>query len=152
MFGQEELLPQQVFLVYAQADKRIKKTLRSVLQPHGLTMYEWLLLASVGRGPERGMIASDVATRVGVSRAQTTLLARTLVEKKLINQEAGQRDGRSVKLVIRARGRSLLELIDEELQVAFSDVTAGLGNQPLRGMLESLMYISVPKKHRGTHL
>jgi DNA-binding MarR family transcriptional regulator len=89
-----------------------------------LTVQQWLVLLQIAGDPnfpkrpgedERrgaGVLASEIASSRGVSRANVSALVSALIRRKLVRQVEDTADRRRKELRITARGKAVLEEIE----------------------------------------
>lgn len=75
------------------------------LQPHGVTMAEWVVLRELADGDAR---PGDLAARLGLTRSALSRLADRLLAKSLITRHAVAGDLRAQRLALSARSRALI--------------------------------------------
>jgi DNA-binding MarR family transcriptional regulator len=105
---------------------QLSQALSRGLEDKGVTLAEWIVLRELYEGDLR---PSTLAERLGLTRGAISKLARRLVGKLMITQQAGTGDGRAQMLALTGTGRAIvvvlaghLDAIDEEF---FGDLDPG---------------------------
>lgn len=104
----------------------ISQALSRKLEDKGVTLAEWIVLRELYDGDLR---PSALADRLGLTRGATSKLARRLVAKLMIAQEASSEDGRAQMLALTDNGRALVRVLaahlDQADQEFFGDLDPG---------------------------
>lgn len=98
------------------ANRLLKNVAKQSLKPYNLGFVQWLILGVVGGGPEEGLSVTEMADRVGISLAQASDLSSKLIGSKLVRQRTRRTDHRNRYLVLSARGKLLLENIEQSMR------------------------------------
>jgi DNA-binding MarR family transcriptional regulator len=96
--------------------------LNRVLENHGskdLSLPQYRVLGVLATGGER---ATQLASRLGVTKPTLTALVDSLVERGLVARDTPAGDRRAVRLSITAAGRSMLTSSGKQFRAAFEDV------------------------------
>ena len=86
-------------------------------KPFGLTPSQAFMLRTVLRQP--GLLQSEVAATLSISRSTATRTLDGLQRLKLIERRATERDGREFQIIATAKG----EALKEKLNIASGEVT-----------------------------
>lgn len=99
----------------------VSHAFRAKVEAHGVTVAEWVVLRALFA--EDGVMPSDLAATLGVTRGTISKLVDRLLAKELVSVRSDARDGRAQRLVLRASGRRLVPtlaaLADENDAEAF---------------------------------
>ena len=96
--------------------------LHRVLENHSgseLTMPQYRVLGLLSSGHER---ATELASKLAVTKPTLTSLVDGLVERGLVGREATDGDRRAVRIVITPAGRAAAEAAGQALRVVLEDV------------------------------
>jgi DNA-binding MarR family transcriptional regulator len=96
--------------------------LHRVLENHGgsdLTMPQYRVLGLLSSGHER---ATELASKLAVTKPTLTSLVDGLVERGLVAREATDGDRRAVRIVITPAGRAAADAAGQALRVVLDDV------------------------------
>lgn len=88
--------------------KMMQTRLEAQLRDHHLTRLEWCVLSGVAL--EGHDSPSDLANHVGITRPAVSRLLKTLAQRDLIERRLTDRDGRSRKLSVTAKGEQLISI------------------------------------------
>jgi DNA-binding MarR family transcriptional regulator len=102
-------LPQHVFFLVTQLMARRNRALAERLQPLGLTVQKWRVLAVLDYSP--GCTMSDLADLTSVDRTTLTRTLDQLVEERLVDRRPAAHDRRSTRLALTRRGAALLRRV-----------------------------------------
>ncbi len=94
-------------LAQARADRVVRSTISSQLEPYNLTVMEWLALGVVAAGPRNGLNMSAIAKELHVTLPQVTVLVSKLTDAKLFKSRAQGTDKRAKFICATLRGRRL---------------------------------------------
>ena len=76
---------------------------------HGISQGRFLVLMILDRYPDQALLPSDLADRIGVTRATITGLVDGLEKDKLVARQPHPGDRRALTVVLTARGRVFLD-------------------------------------------
>ena len=97
------------------------------LQPHGLTFFEYMILAMLSDAPDHRLSMGRLASLTAVSPSRLSHAARRLEERGLIAREPADHDRRVTLAELRPEGRTLLVAAAPDHVAAVHDlVFAGL--------------------------
>lgn len=105
-------------------------------------MMQWLLLATVSRGPDTGTKMSDLAGSLSVTMPQITALMNDLTKLKLVKQKINQTDRRSRRLIITPQGKKLLEQLEPEVEKGMKAWLKTVSGDALDGYVTTLLKLS----------
>jgi len=111
----------EVSLLLTKADRSFRLAVSRQLEPIGVSMMQWLLMSTVGKGPVAGLKMREVADALNVTMPQITALMNDLIKKKLVAQKVNKLDKRSRKLVLTTLGAQQLKDIEPKLQKAMAE-------------------------------
>lgn len=108
----DEITMYELALLHSRADRALRFVIASALDQYGITMMQWLLLATVQNGPKNGMRMSELASTLDVTMPQITALMNDVVKLKLAKQKINNSDRRSRQLMITSQGTQQLKQIE----------------------------------------
>ncbi len=109
----------QTCLMLTKVDRSLRGLVTKQLKPFKLTMTQWLLLGVVASADTSGISISNTAKSLNVTMSQVTGISTQLVTAHLLRQKRTQRsDHRSRYLLLTARGRVILEDVEESVNKA----------------------------------
>ncbi len=88
-----------------EAHERVLTGIRAALEPHGLSVSEFDVLAHLA--PRESCRHADLASRVILSRTALTRLVDRLVARGLVTRQPDAHDGRGVLVTLTPQGRRL---------------------------------------------
>lgn len=113
-------------LQHSRADRALRLFVAKELEQYNITMMQWLLLATVSKGPNAGMRMTELAAALDVTMPQITALMNDLVELKYAKQKINTIDRRSRRLIPSPAGKKLVSdvesLLDKSLKEWLSDI------------------------------
>lgn len=118
-------------LQHSRADRAIRLVVARELNDYGITMMQWLLLATVANGPGSGMRMTELAAQLDVTMPQITALMNDLVNLKLVKQKINSTDRRSRKLIANPAGNKLIRDIEGRIEKALRDWLKDIPKQDL---------------------
>ncbi|MCU0389607.1 MAG: MarR family transcriptional regulator [Thermoflexibacter sp.] len=118
----------------------------------GITTQQWIVMLYIYGDPnipnidkkltnETGVLASDIASALNVSRPNITNLVNSLVSKGLIYQEADAEDRRRKLLKISEQGLELLQQLEPFRRKANSMLFSKFTKEELSSILKDLQII-----------
>ena len=120
-----------IYVDVIKADKLLREATVMTLKRYKLGLVQWLILGTIGDGPDGGLSVTAVANRVGVSLAQASGLSSKLVSAKLVRQRTQRDDHRNRHLMLSARGRLLLENTEQSIRDALLTTLKHIPKQQL---------------------
>lgn len=106
---------------------------RKLVQSHGLTGPQALILKEVGRG--KPLTAGELATNVSLSQATITDIVKRLEGRDLLVRERSSEDKRRIIITLTAKGRAIvsrsLPLLQEQFEQRFMELKDWEQNQLL---------------------
>lgn len=161
----EPLLEESVILMLFDVVNYMTKNSEIMAIEGGLTVQQWLVLLQIAGDPSfpitplapnsdgAGVLASDIATARGVSRANISTVITALLHKRFVRQTDDPNDRRRKFLTITNKGMKALEQIEpvrsglnDTLFADFSDEEMTAALQFLRCCLDKLWHIGQIKK------
>ncbi|MEP0519360.1 MAG: MarR family transcriptional regulator [Hyphomicrobiales bacterium] len=98
---------------------------QNLLEPHGLTLAQWVILSALWRRDE--LLVTEIAEYVGRNVPAVSRIIDRMVERGLIERKTSQTDRRAVKVSLTEKGRALDYLaafykdVNEKLLEGLSD-------------------------------
>lgn len=132
----------EIGLLHSKADRAFRLTIAGQLEPYGITMMQWLLLATVSRGPDTGTKMSDLAAALSVTMPQITALMNDLTKMKLVKQKINQSDRRSRRLIATPQGNKLVEKLEPEVDKGMKTWFKTVGGTELDGYISTLTQLA----------
>ncbi len=129
-------------LMHARADRALRLVVSKHLEQFGLTMMEWLLMATVCCSPKRGMTMSDVAAALNVTLPQVTALANNLVRSKFIKQKVNTSDKRSRYLSATVAGKRLIEKVEVAIDATLREWLKDIPEAQLKEYISTVELIA----------
>jgi len=112
----------QVLVAIRRIIRAIDQQSRKLLQSHGLTGPQALLIKEVGRGAP--LTPGELANRVSLSQATITDIVKRLEGRGLLLRERSEQDKRSITIRLTQAGKELLKqpipLLQEEFEQRFN--------------------------------
>jgi DNA-binding MarR family transcriptional regulator len=141
----EHDLEKAIPFLLARAGARMGNAFSRALKPHGLSLSEWRVCASLQHTP--GQALSELATHIGTDLSALSRIIDRLVAQSLVAREKCDADGRAVRITLSTRGRALTRKITPMAlhyeSVALSDFSAA-EVKTLRAMLLRLYQNASP--------
>ena len=116
----------------------VRRTVASILEPHGITPQQYNVLRILRGAGEAGLPTLDIAQRMIEQTPGITRLIDRLETKKLVLRERCRTDRRQVFCRITGSGLALLEGLDEPLRKAEDGALATLSSRQLTQLLSLL--------------
>ena len=146
----EKTLDTSILLgLYETAMLLIKKNVEFVSK-QDLTNQQWVILIHLAKDPNlpylirekhtKPLMASELADSLGVTRANITNLLTTLIEKKLIKQIEDKEDRRKKRLVLTAKGETLIKNMQPERQRSNEMMLKGLSDKDKKQFLKYIQH------------
>jgi DNA-binding MarR family transcriptional regulator len=138
----DRLTMYETCLYHSRTDRALRAVVGRCLEKYRVTMMEWLLLGLVGNGPAEGWNMSALARLLEVTMPQITALTSHLLEQKLVKQKAAKQDRRNRYVLITGKGKSLLENIEEDLNIAMNEWLAPIPTEDLQTYVDTVKRMS----------
>lgn len=107
------ILPvREMFLLYAQTDRRLRSEVSKNLESSSISLMEWLMLGILNDGDKKGISMTELSGKLSVSLPQVTAIMSGLMKKRLVRQRTLKKDRRSREALITQRGEDLLKDLD----------------------------------------
>lgn len=132
----------EIGLLHSKADRAFRLTIAGQLEPYDVTMMQWLLLATVSRGPDTGTKMSDLAAALSVTMPQITALMNDLTKMKLVKQKINQSDRRSRRLIVTPQGKKLVEKLEPDVEKGMKAWLKAVPEEDLDGYITTLAQIA----------
>lgn len=107
----------ELCLMHARADRAMRSVVFRQLEPHGLTMMEWLALGVISTAPKNGLSMSEVATALDVTLPQVTALVNGLINSNFARQKVLSSDHRGRQVLATIKGRRTLGKLESVIAV-----------------------------------
>lgn len=88
--------------------REVEKKYNHLLEAFGLSESRFVILMFLGRATEKQLLSSEIADKLGVTRATTSKLLKGMEQHKLIQKIASQVDKRSTHIQLTDKGDQLL--------------------------------------------
>jgi DNA-binding MarR family transcriptional regulator len=124
-------------LQHSRADRALRLVVAKELEESNVTMMQWLLLATVSKGPNSGMRMTELAAALDVTMPQITALMNDLVELKLAKQKISSTDRRSRRLMATPVGKKLISEIESRLDQSLREWLKDIPKDDLRSFLRT---------------
>lgn len=99
---------------------------QNLLEPHGLTLQQWVILSALWRRDE--LLVTEIAEYVGTNVPAASRIIDRMAERDLLERRPSQSDRRAVQVSLTEKGRSL-----DHLATFYEDVNERL----LEGLSEA---------------
>ena len=113
-----------------------------MLSRHGFSQGRFLTLMVMNREPDATFTPSELAAKVGVTRATMTGLLDGLDAEKLIARKAHEEDRRKTAIRLTRKGRNLLEQMLPDYYQRTSKVMCSLADNERRQLVSLLTKVS----------
>ncbi|WP_027003446.1 MarR family winged helix-turn-helix transcriptional regulator [Hugenholtzia roseola] len=135
--SQNSTKEESIVLGVIELASQILKRSSNITRRAGLTTQQWLILLYIKNDPNiplsrernlhHGVLASDIADALNVSRPNVTNLIHSLVEKDLITQTRDEDDKRRKRLELTDKAKALLAKIEplrrDSNRILFEEMT-----------------------------
>lgn len=111
-----------------------------VLDAHGLSMWAYVVLLGLERGPARGQ--GVLAQEIGADKTRIIPVLDDLQRRGLIERRPDPADRRARVLALTAEGRALRDATQADIQAKEEKLLSRLGAADRRGLLNSLITLS----------
>lgn len=125
---------------------RLKRRRDIISQKIGISTQQWLILLHIARDPnipffendqhKKDLMPNEIATTLGTTRPNVTVLMNGLVEKGFINEEQDADDKRRKRLTLTSDGIKLLESLQMKREKLNSELFQGFSNEEMKRMIE----------------
>ncbi|MBA3758068.1 MarR family transcriptional regulator [Candidatus Saccharibacteria bacterium] len=115
MSGLDDITMYEACLLHSRADRALRMVVAKELDQFGITMMQWLLLATTDKGPGSGMRMSELAEALNVTMPQITALMNDLIQLKFAKQKVNSTDRRSRRLTVTPLGKRQLQKIESAI-------------------------------------
>lgn len=125
-------------LMHSRADRALRLVVANALEEFNITMMQWLLLATVQKGPATGMRMKELAEALDVTMPQITALMNDLTKMKLAKQKINSSDRRSRRLSTTPLGKQHLQKIDKTINSVLKDWLEEVPTQDMNSYLATV--------------
>jgi DNA-binding MarR family transcriptional regulator len=132
-------------LLLSRADRAVRLVVARELERYGLTMMEWLMLATVCYGSPKGISMTNIAKTLDVTLPQVTALSASLIKLKLVKQKVSQKDRRSRQLTITRVGKQIIHDIDDALNDTMKIWLGDIPEPQLQSYVKTINQIATEK-------
>lgn len=125
---------------------RLKRRRDIISQKIGISTQQWLILLHIARDPnipffindehKKDLMPNEIASTLGTSRPNVTVLINGLLDKGLVNEEQDPDDKRRKRLTLTASGLELLEGLQAKREKLNSDLFAGFSREEMEKMID----------------
>lgn len=122
--------------VIGRLDRVLRRELREVLRPHGLTLPAYTTLSVLRRRP--GLSNAQLARRSLVTPQAMNEIMAQLLERKLVTRRVDPNHNRVLQTRLTARGTRLIEACEAESRALEERMLAGIGDGARDSFLEAL--------------
>lgn len=126
--------------VYTRASKSVRAVTDTALRRHGLHLGQNLVLAALWESD--GQTPGAIAAAVNVTTPTIVKMANRMTAAGLLTRRRDERDNRLVRLYLTDAGRALRGPIEEELRGLEKHLTAGMDEDEVRRLMESLVRVA----------
>lgn len=119
--------------------RAVQTVIRAHSEPHGLSVEEFAVLNALrARGPHS---VSQVARALNYDPPSVSRYAFRLTEEGLLESERSSSDRRVVVLSLTDRGAAIAREINEDVELAYSELVAGAAADELDGFVRTIQRI-----------
>jgi DNA-binding MarR family transcriptional regulator len=131
---------------------RLKRRRDIISQRIGISTQQWLILLHIARDPnipffqnedhEKDLMPKEIATTLGTTRPNVTVLINGLIDKGLIQQEQDDLDKRRKRLSLTTEGNKLLESLQLKREKLNTELFEGINIKDMNstiGIIEKLI-------------
>lgn len=129
----------ELCLLHSRADRALRTVIAEQLQPHDLTMMQWLLLGVVGNAPKDGVSMSEIAEQMGITLPQVTALLSDLTKRRLTKLKTQRRDRRSRHALLTPKGEEVMASANDTIETGLAELFPSDRRQTYGGMLEYII-------------
>jgi len=115
----------------------LRHAVESALRPWGVSPEQYNVLRILRGADDKGVPTLEIAERMVARSPNITRLIDKMAAKGLAERHPGQSDRRVVRISATARGRSLLEELDQAIEAMLAKLTS-LGPSRLRALVAQL--------------
>jgi DNA-binding MarR family transcriptional regulator len=129
---------QDLGALFARLTRRMAEAERPLLEAQQLTMWQYVLLAELGRGEATSQL--ELAQRIGYDKTRLIVLIDELESRGLLHRTADPADRRARIVGLTAAGRRKLAAIRRQIREMESELLEPLGDRGrmLRALLTTL--------------
>ena len=138
----DEITMYELALLHSRADRALRFVIARALEQYGITMMQWLLLATVQNGPKNGMRMSELADTLDVTMPQITALMNDVVKLKLAKQKINNHDRRSRQLMITSGGSQQLKQIEATIDKTLRSWLNDIDNDELGAYITTVQRLA----------
>jgi len=124
---------------------RLKRRRDIISQKLGISTQQWLIMLHVARDPNipffesekhvKNLMPNEIATTLGTSRPNVTVLINGLIQKGLLKEEQDQEDKRRKRLELSSSGDLLLRDLQKKRESLNTDLFADFSDDEKDKML-----------------
>ena len=124
---------------------RLKKRRDIISQKIGISTQQWLILLHIAKDPnipffenddhKKDLMPNEIASTLGTTRPNVTVMINGLLEKGLINEEKDPDDKRRKRLTLTDSGLALLHGLQAKREKLNSELFAGFSPEEMEKMI-----------------
>lgn len=126
--------------LFARVTRRLVRAEEPILERHGLTMWEYVALSRVVRGPNGNQLA--LAKAINYDKTRLVRLLDRLEDDGLVAREADPADRRSYLIAITARGRRKHAAVVSEIRAMEEELLAAVPARQRAALLDALAQLA----------
>lgn len=107
---------QEAYLNIVRTGVMLNDQLDALLKPHGVSLAQYNVLRILRGAEPAGLCRNEVRDRMVTRMPDMTRLLDRMEEAGLVNREPDANDKRMVRTVITAKGRRVLDQLDEQVE------------------------------------
>ncbi len=131
-----------VMLAKIKAYRLTKDIMAAALQPHDVTLMEWLALGALQQCSSGGLSHSELAVQLNVSKPYVSKLADQLSTKGLLNNTEKAKDKRVHKLSLTAKGKEVVKTTEPAVRQALREWLTPLDRDQVETYIQIVMRVA----------
>lgn len=131
-------LSEEALLSIARTDSVLGGAVERALAPHGLSMTQYNVLRILRGAEKRGLCRNDIGQRLITRMPDVSRLLDRMEAAELVSRVRSTEDRRLVTTTLTARGRKLVDDLDEVMARTHQELLGHMTEQQLRTLIELL--------------
>lgn len=131
-----------VMLAKIKAYRLTKDIMAAALQPHNVTLMEWLALGALQQCGQGGLSHSELALQLNVSKPYISKLTDQLLAKNLLQEAEKANDKRVHKLKLSEEGKELVETTEPVVRQALREWLSPLDRTQVETYIQIVMRVA----------
>jgi DNA-binding MarR family transcriptional regulator len=123
------------YLVY-RVERRLRSRIDQAVRPHGVTTTEYVTLSVLSR--RAGMSSAELGRWAFVSAQAMNVVVQSLERRRLVRRRPDPDHRRVLRATLTAKGRAVLQLCEESMDLIEADMLRGLPPESIAGLQSML--------------